>query len=179
MESWWEAGLRRVKERVWWYHILCILVCAAIAWAGTAGAMPLKKLAKSLGTPAAVFCGVCLVYYVLREIFVKLKKGQIAMAAVVDSFLKSALKVLRLAHPLVGILAFYLVLLHGTLMVAADVSLRTSRMAFGLIAGAAMLCLLITGGRLMKSRQLRQCHRLLAFAGVIFFLLHLYVKFKF
>ena len=72
MESWWEAGLRRVKERVWCYHILCILVCAVIAWAGTAGAMPLKKLAKSFGTPAAVFCGVCLFYYVFREIFVNL-----------------------------------------------------------------------------------------------------------
>ncbi len=180
METWWEAGLRRAKEQVGGYHILCILLCAGLVWAGLFfGTGSLKKLAKAFGKPAAILCGVCLFYYILREAFVKLKQGGNALSASMDSLLKRALKVLRLLHPLSGILAFYLVLLHGALMVAANVSLRTSRMLFGLIAGAVMLLLLVTGSSITKSRQFRQYHRLLAGIGVVCFLLHLYVKIQF
>ena len=176
----WEKGVGWLRERIWLYHGLCIVFCGLIFYAGVSNAaMPVKKLGKSLGTPAAYLGGACLAYYLLRELFVRCKRNAWQLPIWLESFWKNVLKVLRLLHPLLGILAFYLVLLHGSLLLWAGAYLRSVRMVSGLTEGVLVFVLLISGGLLVRRAQLRKWHRFIAAAILLLFLVHLYIKLRF
>lgn len=96
-----------------------------------------------------------------------------------ESAWKSGLKLLRLLHPLFGILAFYLVLLHGGLLLWAGTSLRSSRMVSGLAEGGLAVLLLLTGLWLTRQTALRRWHRSFAWIMLLLFLLHVYLKLRF
>ena len=176
----WENAIAGIKERAGLYHGVCILLCLMLFYMGVTGdVMPVKKLGKSLGTPAAVLGGLCFAYYLLRELFVRGRKRGWKLPAQVDSGWKSTLKVLRLLHPLLGIFMAYLVWLHGSLLLWAGVSLRSSRMVSGLAEGLLALFLLLSGSWLLRQKALRRWHRWVGCLAIVLFLVHVYVKIKF
>ena len=176
----WEKYVNALRQHMGIYHVVCILLCAGIFYSMMVGVtLPVKKLGKSLGTPAAVLGGFCLAYYLLRELLVRAKKAAWNLQPDLETLWKQVLKILRLLHPLLGVLAAYLVCLHGGLLLLAGSSLRSSRMAAGLMEACLVLFLLLTGHWLMKYRSLRCWHRWIAWLIVIVFLVHVYVKFRF
>ncbi len=176
----WEKRIHWLRERLWLYQLLCVLLCGGIFYVGSnVDALPLKKLGKSLGAPAAYLGGACFAYYLLREGLVRGKRNHWNLSGTVESAWKRGLKLLRLLHPMLGILAFYLVLLHGGLLLWAGTSLRSSRMVSGLAEGGLAVLLLLTGLWLTRQTALRRWHRSFAWIMLLLFLLHVYLKLRF
>ncbi len=176
----WEKCIGRWRENIWKYHLVCLLGCCILVYITLHfDIVSLKKLGKSFGTPAAFAGGLSFAYYFVREVYGKGKKNSWAVVAKGDVIWKRSIKSLRLLHPLVGILAFYLVFLHGIFLLMVLPDLRSSRVISGLVEGATAVFLLLSGSLLARKKVLRSYHRWMACFAVVLFLVHVYLKIKF
>ncbi len=134
------------------------------------------KLGESIGKAAFLLGFVATLYYGVRDSFVMVRKMQIPIPARVDSGVKYWITVLRLGHPLLGVVVFSVVLLHGYVMwwiwAAGNFSFAVET---GLMAAALMLVVAASGlyvRWMPKMTKLRYVHRLVGILFVLSFVIH-------
>jgi len=137
------------------------------------------KLGEGIGKSAFLLGFVATLYYGVRDSFVTVRKMQIPIPARVDSVVKYWITVLRLAHPLLGVVVFSVVVLHGYVMwwiwAAGNFSFAIET---GLMAAALMLVVALSGlyvrwmPKLTKLTKLRYVHRLVGILFVLSFVIH-------
>ncbi|MDR7868600.1 MAG: hypothetical protein RIN56_17525 [Sporomusaceae bacterium] len=149
--------------------IAVLAIIVADHYLGFAQGLPprwLRGLGKGLGETAGSLTLIAVAYYLGREAAAAaLKRGAVPQAAVPT--LRSALRLLRLTHPLAGAAIVAAAALHGYLL--WDGRLPTDEIS-GLAALLLLVILFATGLSLAGSRGagFRKGHRL---AGVAFLLL--------
>lgn len=158
--------------------IVCVAVIAVLAvivadhYLGFAQGLPprwLRGLGKGLGEAAGSLTLIAVAYYLGREaITAALKRGALPQAAVPP--LRSALRLLRLTHPIVGAAVIAAAALHGYL-------LWDGRLPADEVTGLAALLLLIflfaTGLSLAgRGAGPRAGHRLAGLVFLLLFVLH-------
>lgn len=134
------------------------------------------NLGEGIGKAAFLLGFVATLYYGVRDSFVMVRKMQIPIPARVDSGVKYWITVLRLGHPLLGVLVFSVVLLHGYIMwriwAAGHFSFAVET---GLMAAALMLVVAVSGlyvRWMPKLTKLRYVHRLVGILFVLSFVIH-------
>jgi hypothetical protein len=139
-------------------------------WVASLNSLKLiRNLGKSIGEVAFNFGFIAILYYGVRESFVKAKKAHVTIPDQFDSMVKYWITVLRLVHPMIGVLVFSFVLLHGYIMwqvwAAGNISLAIGT---GLSAGSVLIAIAASGLYLRWKPQMmkfRVAHR---FAGILF-----------
>lgn len=134
----------------------------------------LRGFGKSLGSIAAVCGGICLSYYIFREIYISNRKS---LSNSINDIMKKTLTLLRLSHPVLGILMFYLIILHGSTMVISDKKSAESIFLFGIISAVISFLLMIIGININKSKYFRQYHKVLSIFFIISYLGHIFIRF--
>ncbi len=137
------------------------------------------KLGESIGK-AAFFLGfVATLYYGVRDVFVTLRKMHAPMPVWLDSIVKYWITVLRLMHPLLGVLVFSVVLLHGYVIwqiwAAGNFNYAVDT---GLMAAAILVMVAVSGlfvRWMPKLTKLRYVHRLVGILFVLSFVIHRFV----
>ncbi len=134
------------------------------------------KLGESIGKTAFFLGFVAALYYGVRNVFVTLRKMHAPIPAWLDSLVKYWITVLRLAHPLVGVLVFAVVLLHGYILwqiwAAGNFNYAVDT---GLLAAAILLVVAMSGlfiRRMPQLSRLRQVHRFVGILFVLSFVIH-------
>ncbi|HWR28664.1 MAG TPA: hypothetical protein VN631_02420 [Negativicutes bacterium] len=134
------------------------------------------KVGESIGETAFFLGFVATLYYGVRDAFVTARKMHAPIPAWLDSLAKYWITVLRLAHPLLGVLVFSVVLLHGYVMwqiwAAGNFSFAVET---GLTAAAIMVMVALSGlfiRWMPKLTKLRYVHRLVGILFVLSFIVH-------
>jgi hypothetical protein len=134
------------------------------------------KLGESVGKIAFSLGFVATLYYGVRDVFVTLRKMNAPIPAWLDSKVKFWITVLRLAHPLLGVLVFSVVLLHGYIIwqiwAAGNYNYAVDT---GLMAAAILVMVAVSGlfvRWLPKFTKLRYVHRLVGILFVLSFVIH-------
>lgn len=134
------------------------------------------KLGESIGKAAFVLGFVATLYYGVRDSFVTARKMHAPIPPWLDSLVKYWITVLRLAHPLLGVLVFSVVLLHGYVMwriwAAGNFSFAVET---GLVAAAVLIVVTLSGlfiRWMPKLTKLRYVHRLVGIVFVLSFVVH-------
>lgn len=174
MEEW---GMRLRKHAVIAYSMilgLSILVffCLYMYLPGAPLPRLWREAGSSMGSSAGMIGGLCLAYYLLREFYVRGKKKKVTMAVAVETEIKRGITLLRLFHPLLGVLMTGLVFLHGWLMLFAGPKLTDARLFSGIAATAFLLAVLLVGWKMGPSVSQRRTHRLLAAGLVLGYIVH-------
>ena len=174
MEEW---GMRLRKHAVISYSVilgLSILVffCLYMYLPGAPLPRLWREAGSSMGSAAGIIGGLCLAYYLLREFYVRGKKKKVTMAMAVETEIKRGITLLRLFHPLLGVLMAGLVFLHGWLMLFAGPKLTDARLFSGIAATIFLVAVLLIGWKMGTSASQRRIHRLLAGALVVAYIVH-------
>ena len=181
MYTWCEKKLQQLQLQLTRLHIICIVVVGLFfsVMLPVTTLSFLKHTGSAIGSMAAALGGICLAYYVWRELFVKLKQKK-RLPAGGENPGKQALLLLRLMHPLAGIIMLYLVLLHAGLMLRwGGVPYRSSLFVSGIACLLLLAAMLFLGMHLRKKLVYRRWHRILAFGLLLFYLAHVSLKFVF
>lgn len=180
MNTEFEKKLLAWREKPLFLNLLCLITAVLLVYAiASLSGLPLKKLAKTAGN-LGVICGlICIAYYIAREAIVKVRKLRLKVDKAGEERVRTFMMKLRSIHHIAGTLMLYLIGIHGVLMYAAGVSLRTSRMLFGGLTFLGLLAMMILGFLLIKRPALRAYHRYILMACFLTYLLHLALKFKF
>ncbi len=136
----------------------------------------IDKIGKRIGEAAFVLGFVATLYYGVREVFVTLRKMHAPIPVWLESMVKYWIMVLRLAHPLLGVLVFSVVLLHGYIIwwiwAAGNFNYAVGT---GLMAAAILLMVAVSGlfiRWMSKLTRLRLVHRLVGILFVLSFVIH-------
>ena len=134
------------------------------------------KFGDSVGKTAFMLGFVATLYYGVRDSFVTARKMHVPISAKVDSFVKYWITVLRLAHPLLGVLVFSVVLLHGYIMWRIWAGGHFNfEVETGLMAAAILVVVAVSGlfvRWMPKLTKLRYVHRLVGLLFVLSFVIH-------
>ena len=174
-----EKRLTMIRDHLPGFHLLCLVaggVLLYLIW-GMDDMRTLKKIGSMLGNGAAIMGGVCLSYYCLRELFVKLKKAN-RLSDPMGIRLRDTLSMLRLLHPIAGFLMGYLLLLHGAIMLHRAVVYPDSIVLFGILAALIFGAMLFLGIYIKKRVAYRLYHRYLAIALIAAYIGHLSLHFN-
>lgn len=124
-----------------------------------------------LGKAAVVLGLAAILYYIVRESFLQARKRMLPLPAWLEGSLKYWIPLLRLMHPLLGVVVFSQVVLHGYIMWQVWSSGNLNNAVYtGLVAAGAVLLSLMSGfsiRRNPKKMDTRVLHRI---AGILFFL---------
>lgn len=134
------------------------------------------KFGEGLGETAFTLGIVATLYYGVRDVFASAKKLHVQIPVWLDSLVKYWITVLRLAHPLLGVLVFSIVFLHGYVMWRIwSAGHFNYAVETGLLA-AAILVVVATSGLFIrwmpKQVKLRHVHRLVGILFVLSFMVH-------
>lgn len=171
-----ETKLLNMRTQPVLVNILSLVIAALLVYAGGL-LLPARKLAKAVGGWSAFFGMLCLAYYVVKLVLLQAQKRQ--LPSIFIAVLRFLFTKLLALHYLSGTLMLYLAAAHGYLFYAAGRPLASSSMAFGFVSLFALLLVMITGFILPHSKVFRAYHRHLFGLAVIFYILHLTLKFSF
>jgi hypothetical protein len=136
----------------------------------------IKSIGKGFGELTANIALLALGYYLLREAYVASLKRKIPMPSELVPYVKTGISILRFLHPVAGVLAISLAIMHGYIMWVIWGGLSR-----GLVLASGFLTLLaalILGGlgwgiqRRQASVFFRQKHKMIAFLALIFYVFH-------
>jgi hypothetical protein len=134
------------------------------------------KLGESVGKAAFVLGFVATLYYGVRDAFATARKMKAPIPAWLDVRAKYWISVLRLAHPLLGVLVFSIVTLHGYIMWQIWAGGNFSFAVDSGLMAAAILVMVACSGLfirwLPKLTKLRYVHRLVGILFVLSFVIH-------
>ena len=125
---------------------------------------------------AAVCAIAAICYFLLRTLYVKLKKSSMIIPAAVDIFLRDLTAVFRHLHMTFGVAAISFVLMHFYLIFylsyGFDFNIKTITGfgAFFLIACLAMLGLALFNN--LKNKKIRVAHRIVAMIMITALIVH-------
>jgi len=180
MNTEFEKKLLAWREKPIFLNLLCLIAALLLAYVfATVSGLPLKKVAKGVGNMGVICALICLAYYIAREAIVRTRKQRIKVDPSGEDRVRTFMMKLRAVHHIAGTMMLYLIVIHGSLMYAAGVSLRTSRMLFGGLTLLGLLAMVFLGFSLIKKPALRVWHRYVFLGCFITYLLHLALKFKF
>lgn len=182
--TWLENLAKTSQQKFYLLASLCVTAVAAfilidpqLQWLGQAiPFVRIDKIGKRIGKAAYLLGFVAIFYYVIRESFVMARKMKAPIPARLDAATKTLIAVLRLSHPLLGVLAFSLGLLHGYVMwkvwtaATFDFAMNT-----GLVAVASLVIVSFSGLLIRwmpKLIKLRYLHRLVGILFVLSFVFH-------
>lgn len=142
-----------------------------------ANSKALSRTGKLFGV-LAVQCGVVAVlYYVVRELYIWLRKKHFQITESFDAYWKSALKILRLSHPFFGFLAIAFSFLHGYFLWYLVFHFRFDlTINFGFLAFLFFLVTVLLGQGLRLKHKLHQQHRIFAVLFFVAYIIHISVK---
>ncbi len=174
-----EKNISNVRNHLLEFNLISLFLCAiSFYFIDTYMTVNLshllREIGKAFGSIAAVCAGICLSYYIFREIYVHNGKS---LSTSINNIAKKLLTILRLSHPILGILMFYLIVLHGSTMVLSESKYWASIFIFGIITAAISFLLMIIGMNINKSKALRQYHKILSFFFIIGYLGHIFLRF--
>jgi heme/copper-type cytochrome/quinol oxidase subunit 4 len=156
--------------------IMFIVTDAYYGLTGSLGEKAQKGLANLCGKAGFMLALIALVYYLLHEIYVWIKKQGILLSTSFEIALKSIVSITRSIHPCAGFLAIYSVIVHGYIFVFWKASnkgiLAIGSGVFALLA----LVLLGVGGWLLRlnrhSSSLKKHHKYIAFLFFSLYFIH-------
>ena len=184
MATWLENLAKATHQRFHFLAPIFILLAVTIVLSDQRfhwieGLLPFErigKLGESIGKAAFILGFVATLYYGVRDVFVTLRKMQTPIPAWLEGMVKYWITVLRLAHPLLGVLVFSIVLLHGYIIwqiwAAGNFSYAVDT---GLMAAAILVMVAVSGlfvRWLPKLTKLRYVHRLVGILFVLSFVIH-------
>jgi|GEM_PF-1725140 len=181
MYHWCVTKLQHLQSQLGRLHLVCLVVVGAFfsIMLPVTNLSLLKHTGSVIGSMAAGLGGICLGYYIWREVFVKLKQ-QKRLPLSGENGGQQALLLLRLIHPLAGIMMLYLVLLHAGLMLRwGGVPYRSSLFVSGIACLLLLAAMLFLGMHLRKKLVYRRWHRILALWLLLFYLGHVSLKIVF
>lgn len=135
-----------------------------------------KSAGKLLGEFAEVLTWLTAAYYVFREGYGQLRRGQFTVPDFFMAGIRTLIRVTRLIHPLAGFIVICLTVLHGYLLMFVWNFDMGKENVSGIVALIILVGVLITGGMVYVSAQsqaIRKAHR---YAGVLFLVLYLVHK---
>lgn len=134
------------------------------------------RLGESIGKGAFLLGFAATLYYGVRDLFATARKMRVPVSGRLDSFAKYWITVLRLAHPLLGVLVLAVVTVHGYVMwriwAGGNFSFAVET---GLMAAAILSVVAVSGlcvRWLPKMYKLRHVHRLVGLLFVLSFIIH-------
>ena len=178
MYHWCVTKLQHLQSQLGRLHFACLVVVGLFfsIMLPVTNLSLLKHTGSAIGSMAAGLGGICLGYYIWREVFVKLKQ-QKRLPPSGENRGQQALLFLRLIHPLAGIMMLYLVLLHAGLMLRwGGVPYRSSLFVSGIACLLLLAAMLFLGMHLRKKLVYRRWHRILALWLLLFYLCHISLK---
>ena len=177
MDALLEKKITWIRENLLTFNLLCTLLLVLCAYI-LRGSTPriLKEVGKSFGSLAAIMGFLCLLYYFLREVFLKLDKTN-KFSVALRTVIKKLIPLLRLMHPVIGLVMFYFLTAHIFSMLANGVRYNGSVFILGMFAAAFFVGMLILGFKMKSKPIYRKYHRFLSVCLVMAYLGHLFIRF--
>jgi hypothetical protein len=135
----------------------------------------LKKTALFFGNLAAIAGGISFFYYILREVFVKFKRKN-NISQNLGTSIRKWIVILRLGHPILGVMMFYFLFLHVSLLNLKGIDYATSIVLFGVISVVILSIMCFLGLNMKRHLLYRKYHRILAVVLLGSYLGHLFIK---
>ena len=158
--------------------VTVILICADSYLGLSAGwqAKMAKSVGKRLGELAEKLTLLAILYYGLREGYAQIRKRPISLPDLAGEGLRTLIRLTRLTHPLIGVIALCLTVLHGYLIFFVWGYGIGAEVVSGLAALAVLAPVAITGWMVYHSPQTRWARIGHRYAGLLFFGLYLVHK---
>ncbi|MDF2502158.1 MAG: hypothetical protein K0Q77_2872 [Anaerosporomusa subterranea] len=135
-----------------------------------------RSVAKTVAKIAIVASFLAVAYYLLREMYLQARKRKLALSAVSDAFVKACISGLRYLHPLFGVCALSLLLVHAYIMFSGwRGPIAHPRVYSGVAALLFISALAILGLKLRQlpaQRMCRSLHRYLAAGFILSYVVH-------
>lgn len=172
-----EENMMRIQRHLHLFNFCCagITILLFYMFSTDETVKQLKKTAGFFGNMASIMGGLALLYYVLREAFVKLKKRNI-ISDQIGGIIKKTIVILRSGHPVFGLLMLYFMVLHLALMILRGIDYNTSIFIFGMISSGVFVVMCFLGFNMKKQLLYRKYHRILAAFLVLSYLGHIFIK---
>ena len=136
----------------------------------------IKSIGKGLGDLSANITLFAFGYYLLREAYVALVKRKFSIKYEFVPYIKHLLTILRVFHPLAGVLAISSAIMHGYILWVIAGGLNGGlAITSGLITLMAALLLGCSGWGIQQKRDsafIRQMHKVIALLAVVVYALH-------
>lgn len=181
----WLVTLAQIAQRRFYVLSLALLLTVATLLAGDQQTHWIKALApferigrlgESIGKGAFFLSFIATLYYGVRDAFAAARKMRVPIPGWLDSRVKYWIMVLRLAHPLLGVVVVCVVLLHGYVMWRVwSAGTFSFAVETGLVATAILSLVALSGlfvRALPKLTKLRHVHRLVGILFVLSFVIH-------
>jgi len=172
-----EENMMRIHRHLRLFNFCCAVITILLFYMFSTDETlkQLKKTAGIFGNIASIMGGMALFYYVLREAFVKLKKRNI-ISNQIGGVIKNAIVILRVGHPVFGLLMLYFMVLHIALMILRGIDYNTSIFIFGMISAGVFVSMCFLGFSMKKQLLYRKYHRILAAFLVLSYWGHIFIK---
>jgi hypothetical protein len=177
MYNFFEKNLAKIQQQLLFFNLFCVGLTFLLFYIFSTDAMltQLKKTALFFGNLAAIAGGIAFFYYILREAFVKLKrKNNISQS--LGASIRKWIVILRLSHPLLGLMMFYFLFLHVSLLRLKGIDYATSVVLFGVISAGILSIMCFLGLNMKQHLLYRKYHRILALVLLGSYLGHLFIK---
>lgn len=178
-----ENKIGNIKEHILLFNTACLSICLVCfyletRYIGSFNDQPLwRHIGGALGE-IGVFCiAICFCYYLLREVYIRNRKRKGFFLFLEEGTIKEWLRVLRLVHPLVGVIMFYVILFHGINMLEQERAYPSSVYIFGIVAVIFSFILMLIGININRSIIFRQYHRVLSAVLILAVLGHVFLRF--
>jgi hypothetical protein len=136
----------------------------------------IKSIGKGFGELTANIALFSLGYYLLLEAYVASLKRKVPMPSELVPYVKVSISILRLLHPVAGVLAISFAIMHGYIMWVVWGGLsRGGVLVSGLLTLSATLVLGGLGWGIQSKKAsvfFRQKHKIIAFLALLFYVLH-------
>ena len=139
----------------------------------------IRGFGKQMGVLTIIVAVVAFLNYLLREIYIKIKKEKISLTQKFEEIYRNMMKNVRLLHPALGTIALYLATLHAYFIWLRGSTRITVTTGLGLSTFILLLLLLYVGLKIRldaQNKQLRYKHKLLAYLFFALYLGHVFMK---
>jgi hypothetical protein len=158
---------------------LIFILLDSMGYSANLSGKTIRSFGKAMGKLTIIVAGFAFLNYVLREIYMKLRKEKIVLSKNIEAFYRSLMTNTHQLHPVLGVIAIYLAILHGYFIWLRESSGFDFVILFGIAAFILLLILLYVGQKIrlnVQNKQLRSTHKVLGFLFFLLYILHISLK---
>lgn len=180
-----EDSIKFLAKNIVWINTFMVVVSLGcilfdvMGYTATLSGKTIRGFGKTMGSFTIIIAAFAFLNYVLREVYMKLRKEKIALSKNLEMFYRSLMTNFHQIHPVLGIIAIYLAILHGYFIWLRGGIALNFVVLFGLAVFVLLLILLYIGQKIRsdaQNKQLRYKHKISGFLFFIVYICHIVLK---
>jgi len=180
-----ENSIKILAKNIFWVNTFMVLLSLGcilldvMGYTANLSGKTIRSFGKGMGSFTIIIAGFAFLNYLLREVYMKLRKEKIVLSKNIETVYRSLMTNIHQLHPVLGVIAIYLAILHGYFIWLRESIALNFVIVFGIAAFALLLILLYVGQKIRsdaQNKQLRYMHKISGFLFFVLYICHVALK---